>query len=391
LEKKPWPSDEIIPESFKNFSKEFTVRSPGRINMIGEHTDYNNGYVLPTAIDKSIDLHFAANNSEHECSVYSKTYGKTFSFDLRKVSRSKNQWENYILGVVSEIQKRGKTLKGFNCMIESNLPVGAGISSSAALECGVAFGLNKLFDLELTKQTIAELSRDAEHNYVGSKCGIMDQYASVLSKKDHLILLDCKTLKAAYVPAEFTGYKVLLLNTMVSHSLAQSEYNTRRQECEAAVGVIQEKYPEINSLRDINFDILEEYKNELSAVQYQRAHYVLQENDRVLQAVEAVKKGRLEDFGNLMYASHIGLRDEYEVSCKELDFLVDFTKEFDYVLGSRMMGGGFGGCTINLIKEEKIDEFIAKASKAYFQEFNIQLEAIPVLPEEGTRILDSQK
>ena len=375
------------PYFVKEFSEQFTVKSPGRINLIGEHTDYNNGFVLPTAIDKTINLSFAGNSSPFTCNVYSTTYEKGFSFDLRKISRSQEAWQNYILGVISEIQKRGRELKGFDCIIESDLPVGAGISSSAALEGGIAFGLNQLFSLELDRQTMAELSRNAEHNYVGTKCGIMDQYASMLSKKDHLILLDCQSLEAKYVPAQFSDLKVLLLNTMVSHSLADSEYNTRRQECEQVVEKIRHKYPEVSSLRDVNFSILEALKNELSEVLYKRAHYVLEENDRVLQAVEAVKTGDLEKFGNLMYASHAGLRDEYEVSCKELDFLVDFSKDFSYIRGARMMGGGFGGCTINLIQQDKIEEFISMASEAYMKKFRIQLEAIPVTPSEGTRII----
>lgn len=378
--------DQAIPEKFRNFKKEFRVSSPGRINMIGEHTDYNNGFVLPTAIDRTIELDFAANASEFECNIFSKTYNQSFSFDLRKVSRSETAWENYILGVVTEIQKLGKTLKGFDCMITSDLPVGAGVSSSAALECGLAFGLNKLFHLDLDRQTMARLSQSAEHNYVGTRCGIMDQYASILSRKDHLILLDCQSLEATYVPADFGDYKLLLLNSMVSHSLAESEYNDRRAQCEQVAQIARKKYPEVTSLRELNFDILEEIKNDLSEPLYSKAHYVLEENDRVLRSVDAIENGRIEEFGSLMYASHAGLRDEYEVSCRELDFLVDFSKNFDYILGARMMGGGFGGCTINLIKSDKVEEFIRKASAAYREAFDIELQAIPVLPREGTCI-----
>ena len=377
---------ESLPETFKNFKPQFRVHAPGRINLIGEHTDYNNGFVLPTAIDKQINLQFAANKSPNLCNVYSKTYNQYLSFDLEKVSRSEHMWENYILGVVNEIQKRGKTLQGFDCIIESDLPVGAGISSSAALETGIAFGLNELFNLDLSRQTIAELSRDAEHNYVGSKCGIMDQYASVLSKEDHLILLDCRSMEATYVPADFEGHKLVLLNTMVSHSLASSEYNTRRKECEEVVEVIRKRYPEVNSLREVNLKRLQEFKNELPEVLYRRAHYVISENDRVLKAVEALKTNDLNHFGLLMYASHKGLRDNYEVSCKELDFLVDLTTDIEPVKGARMMGGGFGGCTINLIEEDAIDDFVKKASEAYRNQFNIDLEVIIVSPQQGTYI-----
>lgn len=377
---------ELIPEAFRSFKEDFTVCAPGRINLIGEHTDYNNGFVLPTAIDKSIQLHFAANSSPYQCNIYSKTNNRTFFFDLRKIARSEHQWENYILGVVNEIQKRGKYPEGFDCIIESNLPVGAGISSSAALESGIAFGLNELFRLDFSKEDIAELSRDAEHNYVGTRCGIMDQYASVLSKEGHLILLDCRSLEASYVPANFKGHKLLLLNTMVSHSLAGSEYNTRRQECEEVVAVVNQRYPEVRSLRDINHKRLQEFREELTKVHYKRAHYVISENDRVLKAVEAMKQDDLDHFGLLMYASHKGLRDNYEVSCRELDFLVDFTTEYEAVKGARMMGGGFGGCTINLIEDEAVDDFVKEASKAYQSQFGIAPEAIIVSPSRGTYI-----
>ena len=371
---------------FRDFRSEFTVHSPGRINLIGEHTDYNNGFVLPTAIDKTIKLSFARNSSSFICNVFSKTNNKYFKFDLRKISRSENQWENYILGVVNEIQKRGKTPEGFNCIIESDLPVGAGISSSAALEGGIAYGLNHLFKLNISRETMAELSRDAEHNYVGTRCGIMDQYASLLSKKEHLILLDCKTLDAQYVPAHFNGHKLLLLNTMVSHSLAESEYNARRRECEEAVEILKQNNPTLESLRDVSMDMLEGSKRKFPDAVLKRAKYVIKENDRVLQAVEAIKNNDLDKFGQLMYASHAGLQNNYEVSCDELDFLVRLTKKYDSVKGARMMGGGFGGCTVNLIEDNAVDAFIAEASKAYFEQFNMQLQAIPVSPEEGTRI-----
>jgi galactokinase len=377
-------TEENVPETFRNFQKDFTVYAPGRINLIGEHTDYNNGFVLPTAIDKTIKLHFRANNTPYTCSVYSKTYHKSFSFDLRKISRSDVDWENYILGVVNEIQKLGEYPEGFDCIIESDLPVGAGISSSAALECGTAFGLNELFHLDLSRQAIAELSRNAEHNYVGTKCGIMDQYASILSKEGHLILLDCRNLEATYIPADLEGHKLLLLNTGVSHSLASSEYNTRRKECEEAVKLISVAYPEVKSLRDVNLERLYEVKDSLPEQLYRRAHYVVSENDRVLKAVEAIKQKDLEQFGLLMYDSHKGLRDKYQVSCKELDFLVELTTDYSPVKGARMMGGGFGGCTINLIEEKALDEFIKIASEAYQKEFGITPEAIVVSPEQGT-------
>lgn len=387
--KKKETDPQQLPEEFTDFHPTISVKSPGRINLIGEHTDYNSGYVLPTAIDKHVTLHFSENSTNSLARIYSKTYGKGFSFDLKKVSRSEQSWKNYILGVVNEIQKLEKDVTGFDCVIESNVPVGAGISSSAALECGFAFGLNKLFDLGISRETIAEISRNAEHNYVGTKCGIMDQYASVLSKEGNLILLDCKTMEPFYIPAQFEGYKLLLLNTRVSHSLAESEYNTRREECEEVVRRVREKFPEVTSIRDINFVMLKEAKSELSPELFERASYVLEENERVLDTVRALKEKDLNRVGELLYASHEGLKDKYEVSCKELDFLVDFSRDFDHVLGSRMMGGGFGGCTINLIREDYVDEYVSKATEAYYQHFDIILEAIPVRPAGGTNLVEN--
>ena len=376
-------------EKFTDFEPQFTVGSPGRINLIGEHTDYNNGFVLPTAIDKTIRLQFATNSTEFDCNIYSKTYDKSFSFDLRKISRSQNQWENYIIGVVHELQKREKKLKGFDCIITSDLPVGAGISSSAALECGIAFGLNELFDLGLERRAMAELSRDAEHNFVGTKCGIMDQYASILSKEDHFILLDCASLEAEYIPAEMNDYAILLLNTGVSHSLADSEYNTRRAECEAAVAQLQKSFSEISSLRDVTPEILLASKNLLSEVLFKRASFVVEENERVLKAVAALKENDKYNLGQLMFSSHRGLEEKYEVSCRELDFLVDFAERSGSVTGSRMMGGGFGGCTINLLKEEEVGNFVTSASEAYYREFGIDLQEIIVSPEAGTHLITS--
>ena len=367
-----------------NFKPEISVKSPGRVNLIGEHTDYNAGYVLPTAIDKNIYFHLKKNGEDNVCNIYSKTYDSFLQVFLTSVKKSDTEWENYILGVVYELQKHTSKIKGFDCIIESKLPIGAGISSSAALECGLAFALNKLFDLQLSKRCLIELSRDAEHSFVGTKCGIMDQFASVMSEANHALLLDCKTLNYQLVPLQIDPYELLLLNTNVSHSLSTSEYNTRRKECEIGVQIIQSKYSEIDSLRSANLSILNEFKDEMSSIVYQRCSYVLHENQRVLAAADALKTGRLSAFGELMYASHKGLRNEYNVSCDELDFLVDFSKRYDTVLGSRMMGGGFGGCTINLIHKDVITTYVQDVSRAYKENFNIELSPILVKPSNGT-------
>ena len=374
------------PEQFSNFNPEIQVASPGRINLIGEHTDYNNGLVMPTAIDKKIFFDFRKNKSDDNCQIYSLTFDSYFEINLHNFSKAEDSWRNYLLGVIDEIQKMGKKLSGFDCAIKSELPIGAGISSSAALECGFASGLNQLFDLNLSKQDIVELSQRAENNFVGSNCGIMDQFASVMSKKDHIILLDCKTLETEYIPADFKNCKLLLLNTNVSHSIADGEYNTRRAECEEAVRQIQQKHPEVKSLREVSFEMLEEFKPELPEKTYQRCVYVLKENERVTKASAAMKSGKLKEFGQLMYQSHEGLQHNYEVSCPELDFMVAYARNKDFIYGSRMMGGGFGGCTINLIETDKIEEYSEEISEAYFKEFNRKMDVISVSAGEGTII-----
>lgn len=363
------------------------VVSPGRINIIGEHTDYNLGYVLPTAIDKRIRFTLERNNTDTQCEIRSKGYEKALVVDLKHIAPSNTQWENYILGVLYEIYKRSKELKGFQCTIESDLPVGAGVSSSAALECGLAFGLNELFDLGLTKHEIVVLSRDAEHNYLGTKCGIMDQFASVMSKKDHVILLDCKSMEYSYIPFSIAPYKLVLLNSNISHSLASSEYNTRRKECEEGVAILLKKYPYVASLSDASLEMIKASKTDMNAKVLDRCTYVVQENNRVLDAVEALNKGDLKTLGTLMYQTHEGLRTLYQVSCRELDFLVDFSKNRVEVLGARLMGGGFGGCTINLVHEDAADSFIQSVSEAYEKEFNIKLTSFEGHPSAGTTLL----
>ncbi|AVR46997.1 galactokinase [Christiangramia fulva] len=379
------------PEDFANFNASLSVHSPGRINLIGEHTDYNEGFVLPSAIDKKIKFQFRPNNTENFCRIFSETFGKGFEFRIDEVFEKQAGWENYILGVLEQLKKMGKTPGGFDCILKSELPVGAGISSSAALECGLAAGLNELFNLGLSKLDIVKLSQKAENEFVGNNCGIMDQYASVMSKSGNLILLDCRDLHSEYIHADFKNCSLLLLNTKVSHSLADSEYNTRRAECEKAVSIIQKDHPEVKSLRDVDHKTLENYKKQLDEKIYRRSLYVIEENERVIEATKALKEEDLKQFGRLMYQSHEGLQHQYEVSCKELDFMVDFSRDKNYIYGSRMMGGGFGGCTINLIENEHIDHYSTELSRAYKEKYGIDPDVIKVLPDAGTTVVKEAK
>jgi galactokinase len=369
-----------------NHKWDLVIESPGRINIIGEHVDYNNGFVLPTAIDKTISFSLKKNGLSKTCNIYSQNFDVGFSFELDSIKVSDQQWENYILGVIHEINQLSDGLEGFDCNIDSNIPIGSGISSSAALECGLAFGLNELFNLDLSKLTIVELSQRAEHNYVGTKCGIMDQFASVMSRKEHVILLDCESLDYEYVPLHIEPYTLLLLNTNVTHDLSTGEYNIRRSQCESGVGVIQQKYPEVKSLRDVSLNMIETFRDELDPVIFNRCQYVVEETDRVLKSVEALRQDDLALLGKYLYETHDGLSKKYEVSCPELDFLVDYARQNDNILGARMMGGGFGGCTINLIRKDAVEEFIPEISAAYSTKFGIRLTAFEAVPDEGTHV-----
>ena len=363
------------------------AKAPGRINIIGEHTDYNDGFVLPAAIDRGCTFKLEKNHSN---SVYirAENIGETFEFSIDEFNPlDSGGWPNYVMGVIHELQKTGAEMHGFNASFEGDVPIGSGMSSSAALECSLAVGLNALFDLNLDHWQMIKASQMAEHNYVGIKCGIMDQFASVMGKKDQVVLLDCRSLEYAYHPFHLEEYQLLLLNTNVSHELASSEYNTRRAECEEGVMYIKRSYQEVNSLRDADLDMLQSIKPIADEKVFHRCHHVISENSRVLKAIRALDDNNAGLLGKLIYESHRSLSEDYQVSCEELDFLVEFTFDKAYVLGSRMMGGGFGGCTISIVKQNRIEEFVEHARKAYHQRFGIDLTPYQVSIEEGAHLI----
>lgn len=361
------------------------IRSPGRINLIGEHTDYNIGFVLPAAIDKEIYFAFSKNNQDL-CRIFSYDYDEMLTFQLRDFAPAPKGWINYIMGVVAQLQADGHLIGGFDCVFGGNIPIGAGLSSSAALENGVCLGLSSMFELDLDKLTMVEYSQKAEHEYAGVACGIMDQFASMMGKAGHAIRLDCRSMDYGYFPLNLGNYQFILCDTKVEHALADSEYNQRRQECELGVAAVQNLYSGINSLRDVTFEMLDTIRVEVPPTVYERCCYVLEENERLLAGSQRLDNGDLEGFGQLMYASHDGLSKKYEVSCAELDFLVDFTRDRQEVLGARMMGGGFGGCTINLVKKDRIERFEAEITEAYQEQFKRKPEIYEVNIVDGTSV-----
>ena len=362
---------------------ELVVRSPGRINLIGEHTDYNDGFVLPAAIDK--ELRFAVSASDqsysvlHACDIDEKVniaFGTTMKDTLPI-------WGRYLFGVIDLLHRRGLRPGTVNCVFGGNIPHGAGLSSSAALSCGFAFALNELFDLGLTKKDIILIGQETEHTYIGLQCGIMDQFASVFSRDNHAIELDCRDLSHTYVPVDLGEYQLLLVNSHVTHELADSEYNKRREECNEGVSHLQEIGHHITSLRDATIEQLQAHSEAIPPIVYMRCQFVLEENQRVHQAADALRTGDLEELGRLLYSSHFGLKDLYEVTCAQTDFLVSRAREFG-ILGARQMGGGFGGCTLNLVSAHQQDDFIMYIQQSYNEAYHIVPECYPVSIAKGT-------
>jgi galactokinase len=417
-----------IRTQFSNHFKDspvLVVKSPGRINLIGEHTDYNHGFVLPAAIDKYIEVAIGK-RTDGAIHMVALDLGETIIVPINNLAPHATQWVNYIIGVVDQAlnslasgeNKLANTkmltsinekdlAAGFNICIQGNIPLGAGLSSSAALECAVLFALNELYQLSLTKMQMALMAQAAEHTFAGVKCGIMDMFASLHGQKNKAILLDCDSLAFTYYPIELKDYSIVLFDTQIKHALASSEYNTRRLECEQGLKIIQEKYASVKTFRDISLEQVEEClaswdipKNEMNedTIQekitkdktskvYQRCKYVVEEIARVQLAVQDLEKGDMQAFGKKMFATHDGLSKLYEVSCPELDFLVAEVSTNKNVLGARMMGGGFGGCTINIIKKTAVDEIVKALSAKYNQAMHKELAIYSTSIEEGTHLV----
>ena len=353
--------------------------SSGRINLIGEHTDYNGGFVFPGAIDKCIMAGIKENGTD-KVRVYSADLDAYTEFGLNEEDKPGEQWACYVFGVCRETIKRGGTVRGFDAVFAGNVPLGAGLSSSAALESCFAFALNDMFnDNKIDKFELAKIGQSTEHNYCGVNCGIMDQFASVFGKKDHLMRLDCRSLEYKYYPFDAKGYKLVLLDSRVKHELVDSPYNKRRESCERVAATLG-----VETLRDASKEMLEAARDKISDEDYKRAVYVIGEKQRVLDVCDALERGDFETVGRCMYETHHGLSKDYEVSCVELDYLNDIARECG-VTGSRIMGGGFGGCTINLVKDELHDKFIATACEKFNEKYGHEPRVYEVIISDGAR------
>jgi galactokinase len=370
----------LIQHTTKHFEKLFQKKpkhiflSPGRINIIGEHVDYNDGFVLPAAINKYICFAISKNKNS-ECALVAQDLNEVYSFDIKdKLQPIEKMWVNYILGVLHQLKEKGLPENGFTVVFSSTIPMGAGLSSSAALECGIAYAMNKMFDLKLSKEEIARIGQKAEHTFAGVNCGIMDQFASVFGEKNKVIKLDCTTLTYEYHNANFKEYQLVLFDSCVKHTHLTSGYNDRRNEVEQGFAIIKANYPEVTSFRNCTEKMVLSLKDTLGEIIFNRCLFVVQEIERVQLAVNALTEGDIEQLGKLMTKTHHGLSELYEVSCPEMDFLVSEANKTPEIIGARMMGGGFGGCTINLVKKENVTVIIEKMKRVYATHYNIDLK-----------------
>lgn len=382
----------LIQQTSEHFEKLFHNKpqhiflSPGRINIIGEHVDYNDGYVMPAAINKYICFAISQNDST-QCTLIAKDLNDTYKFDLNDALQPIDKmWANYILGVLHQLKIRGLKMNGFNVVFSSTIPIGAGLSSSAALECGIGYAMNTLYNLGLSKEEIALIGQKAEHTFAGVNCGIMDQFASVFGKKNSVIKLDCTTLEYHYYKANFKKYSLLLLDSNVKHTHLTSGYNVRRQEVELGLAIIKQHFPQVRTFRNCTENMVLELKETLGETVFKRCLFVVKEIQRVLDATEALTNSDFKKLGKLMSETHNGLSTEYEVSCDEVDFLVTAVSHEKSVLGARMMGGGFGGCSINLVEKGSENELIERITEQYRNNFGIELTPYKIKISKGTTL-----
>lgn len=358
-------------------------QAPGRVNLIGEHTDYNDGFVLPIALNYTTKV-FAAPRADEKIEVYSANYDELKTFDFNSAPRKNTgEWINYVEGVARILRDKTHKIGGANLLISSDVPVGAGLSSSAAIEIAVGYALTSVSNTEIDKIQLALVGQAAEHEYAGTKSGIMDQFAATFGRAEHALLIDCRKLESRAIPLHFDSAEIIVCNSGVKHSLASSEYNTRREECEKGVAILREFLPEISALRDVSKQNLERFAAHLPETIYRRCCHVVTENSRTLKAAEAFRYGDIILAGKLMSQSHESLRDDYEVSCAELDTLVALAENFDGVYGARMTGGGFGGCTVNLVEREKSREFIEYLRKNYAEQTGISADFFHIQASDG--------
>lgn len=363
---------------------EYIFLSPGRINIIGEHIDYNDGFVLPAAINKYICFAISKNENS-ECTIIAKDLNETYHFDCNdNLKPIDKMWANYILGVLHQLKEKKLIMQGFNMVFSSTIPMGAGLSSSAALECGIGFAMNTIYKIGLTKEEIALIGQKSEHTFAGVNCGIMDQFASVFGKKNSVIKLDCTTLEYEYHKTAFNNYSLLLLDSNVKHTHLTSGYNVRRQEVEQGLSIIKQHFPEVRTFRNCSENRILELREKLGETLFKRCYFVVKEIKRVQEAVIAIENSDFKKLGELMTETHLGLSKEYEVSCDEIDYLVDLVQNEKTVLGSRMMGGGFGGCSINLVEKGSENELIKKIATQYKAAFGIELKSYKVKISKGT-------
>jgi galactokinase len=367
--------------------KPLLVVSPGRINLIGEHTDYNEGFVLPGATDKAV-VFAVSPRPDGLCHFVSHDFNQEFRCELGAFHRSPLRWPDYLQGVVDQFLKAGHRVGGFSCVFGGDIPIGAGMSSSAAIEGGLAFALNVLFGLGLDSLALVKLAQKAENEFVGVRCGIMDQFINIHGREKSVLKLDCRSLEFERFPFEREDLRIVISDTLVRRELASSEYNVRRAQCEAGVSVLRMHDPSVRSLRDATLDLLGEHRAELDPVVYRRCDYVVRENMRVGDASAALVRNDFAVLGGLMNLSHAGLRDDYEVSSVELDTLVEAARRVPGVLGARMMGAGFGGCTISLVEADAVPEFEARVARDYEGAIGRAPKIHVVRVEAGTHAVD---